>query len=175
MTLPLVVLAALSVVAGFVVIPDVARAIGLPGGFGELVYTTGGQAEAYHFNGELALAGTLAAVLGILFAWWLVADLRRPQRLAAAMPGPYHLVRNKFYFDEMYQWLIDRVVLVVAYGVAWFDRHLINDTGVDGTSNLLNYFGFRLKFAQTGKLPNYALAIVVGVIALAVIAFSART
>ncbi len=75
----------------------------------------------------------------------------------------------------MYQWLIDRVILVVAYGVAWFDRHLINDTGVDGTSNLLNYFGFRLKFAQTGKLPNYALAIVVGVIALAVIAFSART
>jgi NADH-quinone oxidoreductase subunit L len=175
MTLPLIVLAALSVVAGFVVIPDVARAIGLPGGFGELVYTTGGHAEEYHFNGELALAGTLAAVLGILFAWWLVADLRRPQCLAAAMPGPYQLVRNKFYFDEMYQWLIDRVVLVVAYGVAWFDRHLINDTGVDGTSNLLNYFGFRLKFAQTGKLPNYALAIVVGVIALAVIAFSVRT
>jgi NADH-quinone oxidoreductase subunit L len=123
----------------------------------------------------IALGGTLAALAGIFFTAWLLAEPGRIQRFTAAIPGLYALVRNKFYFDEMYQWLIDRVVLVIAFAVAWFDRHLINDTGVDGTSNLTNYFGFRLKFAQTGRIPNYALVIVIGVLTLAVIAFTTRT
>ena len=172
MTLPLLILGALSVVAGFVIIPGFAEGIGLPGGFGELVYTAGEHGEEWHFNLGLATAGTLAALAGILFAFYLLSDLRRMHRFTAAIPDLYTIVKNKFYFDEMYQWLIDRVILVLAFGIAWFDRRLINDTGVDGTSNLTNYLGFRLKFHVTGKLPNYALVIVLGVLTLAVIAFS---
>jgi NADH-quinone oxidoreductase subunit L len=175
MTLPLMILGVLSAVAGFVVIPRVAKGIGLPDGFGALVFRTFEHGEEYHFDTALATAGTVAALIGILFAAWLLADLRRVRRFTAAIPDLYGLTVNKFYFDQMYQWLIDRVILVVAYGVAWFDRHLINDTGVDGTSSLTSYFGFRLKFAQTGKLPNYAFAIVLGVLTLVVIAFTTRT
>jgi NADH-quinone oxidoreductase subunit L len=175
MTFPLVVLALLSLTAGYLVIPGVAQALGLPDGFKALVLKPGEAAEEYHFNVGLVLASTVAVVLSILFAYYMVSVPERVRRLTAAIPNLYALVRNKFYFDEMYQWLIDRVVLVVAYGVAWFDRHLINDTGVDGASSLTGYLGFRIKFAQTGKIPNYALAIVIGVIALAVIAFSTRT
>jgi NADH-quinone oxidoreductase subunit L len=174
-TLPLLILGALSVVAGLVIIPGVAEGIGLPDGFGALVFNAREGPEEYSWTTSIALASTLTAVGGALFTSWLLATPGRMARFTAAIPGLYGLVTSKFYFDEMYQWLIDRVVLVAAFGVAWFDRHLINDTGVDGTSNLTGYFGFRLKFAQTGKLPNYALVIVVGVLTLAVIAFSTRT
>jgi NADH-quinone oxidoreductase subunit L len=175
MTFPLIFLGILSVIAGFVVIPGVAEAIGLPGGFGALVYTTGERPEEFHFSTTLALAGTLTGVGGILFGSYLIAGRGRMQRFTAAIPDLYNLAKNKFYFDEMYQWLIDRVILVVAYGVAWFDRNIINDTGVDGSASLTSYLGFRLKFAQTGRIPNYALAIVVGIIALVAVAFSTRT
>lgn len=184
MTFPLLFLAALSIVAGLVIVPDIAQGIGLPArivdghevfGFGVLVFNPLEGPESWHWNTGLALASTLTALGGIGFTGWLLAAPGRMQRFTAAIPGVYALVKNKFYFDEMYQWLIDRVILVVAFAVAWFDRHIINDTGVDGTSNLANYFGFRLKFAQTGKIPNYALAIVVGALTLAVIAFTTRT
>jgi NADH-quinone oxidoreductase subunit L len=175
MTFPLIVLGALSVVTGFLIIPDVAKAVGLPFGFGSLVYSVTEGAVPYHFNVPHTVASTLCVVGGLLFAYYLVSDLGRIRRFTAAIPELYNLVWHKLYFDEMYQWLIDRVILVVAFGIAWFDRHLINDTGVDGTSNLTGYLGFRLKFSQTGRIPNYALAIVIGVITLAVVAFSIRT
>ena len=176
MTSTLLFLAALSVVAGFVVIPGFAEGIGLPHGFGELVYNPAeDHGHAFHFNMSLAVAGTVAVLLGILFALYMFTEMARVRRFTAAVPDIYTIVKNKFYFDEMYQWLIDRVVLVVAFGIAWFDRHLINDTGVDGTSSLTNYLGFRLKFHETGKLPNYALVIVLGVLTLAVIALSTRS
>src|SRR5262249_5983536 len=107
-----------------------------------------------------------------LFAVYIVSNLARVRRFTASAGFLYTLVTSKFYFDEMYQWLIDRVVLVSAFGIAWFDRHLINDTGVDGTSGLTNYFGFRLKFIETGRIPNYALGIVIGILTLAVVAFT---
>ncbi|MFN8556721.1 MAG: NADH-quinone oxidoreductase subunit L [Dehalococcoidia bacterium] len=175
MTSTLLILAFLSIVAGFVVIPSFAEGLGLPGGFGALVFNALEGPEEWHFAPDLAVAGTVAGVFGLLFALYMVSRPSRVRRLTASMPSLYALVKNKFYFDEMYQWLIDRVVLVIAYGVAWFDRNIINDTGVDGTSRLTSYLGFRAKFAQTGRIPNYALAIVVGVLTLAVIALSTRS
>jgi NADH-quinone oxidoreductase subunit L len=184
MTIPLIILGVLSIVAGLVIVPDIAQSLGMPSrivddhevfGFGVLVFNPIEGPESWHWNTGLALASTVTALGGIAFTAWLLSVPGRMQRFTAAIPGLYALVKNKFYFDEMYQWLIDRVVLVTAFGIAWFDRHIINDTGVDGGSNLTNYFGYRLKFAQTGRIPNYALAIVVGVLALAVIAFTTRT
>ncbi len=59
--------------------------------------------------------------------------------------------------------------------VAWFDRNVVNDTGVNGTGGLTAYIGDRLKYLETGKLPNYALGVVFGVVALAFIAFATQT
>ncbi|MBF8286502.1 MAG: nuoL, partial [Dehalococcoidia bacterium] len=61
------------------------------------------------------------------------------------------------------------VVLVAGGVIAWFDRKVVNDTGVDGSAGLGLFAGFEMKFLETGKLPNYALAIVAGVIVLAAV------
>ncbi len=76
--------------------------------------------------------------------------------------------------DDIYQWAIDRVVLVVGGVIAWFDRNVVNDTGVDGSARLGVFAGFGMKFLETGKLPNYALAIVTGVIVLAIVFMAVR-
>ena len=69
--------------------------------------------------------------------------------------------------------MIDRAVLGLAGVVAWFDRSVVNQTGVDGGAQSIGYAGLRLKFLQTGRIPNYALAMAVGVIVIALVAFGA--
>ena len=51
-----------------------------------------------------------------------------------------------------------------------FDKRIVNETGVDGGAQTVGYFGYRLKFLQTGKIPNYALGMAVGIVALTLIA-----
>jgi len=65
-------------------------------------------------------------------------------------------------------------VLAAGNVIAWFDRNVVNDTGVDGSGVIAVFSGFSLKFTKTGKLPNYALGIVVGVIVLAAVFLAVR-
>ena len=58
--------------------------------------------------------------------------------------------------------------------VAVFDRAVVNDSGVNGTGELTSFFGWIGKYQQTGKIPNYALAIVVGIVVIAAVAFGYR-
>jgi hypothetical protein len=58
--------------------------------------------------------------------------------------------------------------------IAVFDRVVVNDSGVNGAGEVTDYAGWLGKFPQTGKLPNYALAIVVGVVVIAAVAFGYR-
>jgi NADH-quinone oxidoreductase subunit L len=175
MTLPLIILAALSIVAGFIVIPEVGEAVGLPGGYGEFVYSHAHGPEEFHFDWTLATIGTVAALAGFAFTLYLIATPARIRRFTASIPELYGLVAHKYYFDELYQWTIDRIVLAGARLIAYFDRKVINDTGVDGPSFFTRYLGYRLKFTQTGRLPNYAFIIVLGVIVLTVLAYTTRT
>jgi len=174
MSLPLVALAALTVVAGFVAFDAVGKALGFPGGIGEFVFV-GGEAETFTVNaGVMALSIVLAVggVIGGLYIWRGSAQGRPARRAAEALPWAYRTLRNKYYMDDIYQALINGVVLTISAVVAWFDRNVVNDTGVDGAGFVPRITGYVLKFHETGKLPNYALGIAIGVIVLAVVAFS---
>ncbi|OGO47629.1 MAG: hypothetical protein A2W34_01125 [Chloroflexi bacterium RBG_16_64_32] len=168
MTVPLLLLAALTVVAGFVTFDGVGEALGFPGGFGEFVFSE--EPEAFHFPLDVAVLSTVAALAGLATAFYFWSGEAEPARRAAETFRPaYETLKRKYFVDEVYQWAIDRVVLVTGGVVAWFDRNVVNDTGVDGTAGLGVFTGFGMKFLETGKLPNYALAIVTGVIVLAIV------
>ena len=64
---------------------------------------------------------------------------------------------------------IDRVVLAFGAFVAVFDRIIVNDTGVDGPSVSVMLSAVRLRLVQTGRLYNYGMAMVLGVVALALV------
>jgi NADH-quinone oxidoreductase subunit L len=168
MTVPLLLLAALTVIAGFVVFEGVGEALGFPGGFGEFVFLE--EPEAFHFPWDVAIISTLAAVAGLAGGFYFWSGTAQPARRAAKLfPAAYETLKRKYFMDDIYQWAIDRVVLVAGNVIAWFDRNVVNDTGVDGSAGLGVFTGFGMKFLETGKLPNYALAIVTGVIVLGIV------
>lgn len=173
MTLPLIFLCILAIVAGFVAFEGVGKALGFPGGIGQFVVPFGEEGELLSINAAIAWGASIAGVVGFLVAiyyWWGRGE--RAAAVARAMPELYDLVRNKFYFDDLYQAIVNYVVLGFGRVVAWFDRQVINDSGVDGTAGLTGFAGYRLKFHETGRVPNYAMAIALGVVVLSVIAFS---
>ncbi len=172
MTLPLVFLAFLSVVAGFFIFSDFGDALGFPGGFTEFVFDD--YPEVFQVDWGLVGLSTALFLIGTFGAGWLYWNgrLDYSTRLAAWQPRVYEMLQRKFYFDDLYQFLIDRVVLGFSYLVSWFDRFAVNDTGVDGSATMTGYAGFLLKHLQTGRVPNYAMAIAVGVVALALISLA---
>jgi NADH-quinone oxidoreductase subunit L len=174
MSVPLIVLGALAAVSGFVVFDTVGEALGFPGGFGKFVFFE--HPHEYEFDAAITLVSVLTVGGGLVAAWFIWTGEQRPAKeLARLFPQAYQASYRKFYFDEIYQWAIDHVVLAVGRVMAWFDRVIVNDTGVNGTAEATGLAGWLLKFQQTGKLPNYALAIVVGVVTLAIIGLAMRT
>ncbi|MDP2673283.1 MAG: NADH-quinone oxidoreductase subunit L [Dehalococcoidia bacterium] len=168
MTLPLLLLAALTLVAGFVAFDGVGEVLGFPGGIGKFVFLE--EPEAFHFPWDVAVLSTLAAVAGLAGGFYFWSGDATPARRAAELFRPaYVTLQRRYFMDDIYQWGINRVVLVAGAVIAWFDRAVVNDTGVNGSAWLGVFAGFELKFLETGKLPNYALAIVAGVIVLAAV------
>jgi NADH-quinone oxidoreductase subunit L len=174
MTGPLIFLAILAVISGWVIFQDVGDALGFPGGITEFIFIH--EPHEYHIEWGFAAASAATAIGGIFFASWLYWNgrLDRSTALANFQPAVYDMFRNKFYFDELYQAAIDRGVLGFSYITSWFDRYVVNDTGVDGTAQVTGYSGNLLKHLQTGKVPNYALGIALGVVVLAIAGLAAR-
>ena len=172
MTGPLIFLAFLSILAGFFVFGDFGSALGFPGGFSEFVFIH--HPEVFHVDWGLVGLSTALFVIGAFGGAWFYWNgrLDRATVIAEWQPKVYEMVQRKFYFDELYQFLIDRVVLGFSYLVSWFDRFAVNDTGVDGSATLTGYAGFLLKHLQTGRVPNYAMAIAAGVVALTLISLA---
>ncbi len=85
-----------------------------------------------------------------------------PARLQEQFSGLHTLVVNKFYIDELYQWIIDRVALAFGNFMALFDRVVVNDTGVNGTGRSVMLSALVLRLLETGKVYNYALGMAAG-------------
>ena len=171
MVLPMVLLALLAVIAGFVALDPVGRVLGFTGGIGEVVFTQGHEGHAFALDATIALGATLSALAGIAigFMYWSGAA-ERAVRARQWAPEFHDLLVNRYYIDHLYQFAIDKVVFGLATVVAYFDRWVVNETGVDGSAQGISFAGYRLKFLQTGRIPNYALAMAIGVVVLALVA-----
>jgi NADH-quinone oxidoreductase subunit L len=174
MAVPLIILAGLATVAGFFVFDQVGEALGFVGGIGQLVYLDHPHPFTqldYAFAGIATL--TALAGIGIGVAYWR-GDAQRAVQARQWAPDLHALFVNRYYMDDLYQAIINRVILGAATVVAWFDKRIVNETGVDGGAQTISYLGYRLKFLQTGRIPNYALGMALGVLVLAVVAVGAR-
>lgn len=160
MTIPLMVLAVGAGILGFIAIP-----IGGYDGFNSFLNT---NAHGFSINPALTGVSILVAVGGFAFGWAIYhRGAISTESLVKKYGWLHQLLVNKYYIDTFYQWIIDRVVLVVSQGVAFFDRVVVNDGGVNGTANTIQKAGFRLRRLETGLVYNYAMAMVIGVVAIA--------
>jgi NADH-quinone oxidoreductase subunit L len=172
MTVPLAILAVLATVAGLIAFTGVGKALGFAGGIGEVVYLPIEGAHAFELDFVFAAGATVTAVVGVaigLAYWW--GDARRAVAARSWAPEIHQLLERRYYMDELYQGVINRAVLGLATVVAWFDKRVVNETGVDGGTQFVGFLGHRLKFLQTGRIPNYAFGMALGVVVLAIVAF----
>jgi NADH-quinone oxidoreductase subunit L len=176
MTLPLLPLALLAIISGLVVFEGVGEALGFHSGWLGFVYSHLHGPEEFHIDWTLTIISVIAVAAGIAAGVWMWGGAAEPARRAGAFsPLLYRTFLNRFYIDEVYQLVIDKIVLASGRVVAVFDRVIVNDTGVNGTGEATGFLGWLGKYHQTGKVPNYALAIVIGIAVIAIVAFGYRT
>jgi NADH-quinone oxidoreductase subunit L len=184
MTIPLVVLAALSVVGGFVGLPRVLSSTGDRFGaflapiFLPLAVQAGeGHSQPLSHGTEwlLIAASTAVASAGVLLAWkWYAReDGREPARIAARFPGVYALVRDRFRVDELYDAVFVRPFQAVARALWKVVDVLVIDGVLNASAFLVELAGDLLRFLQTGNVRNYALGFFLGLVALMVFVIGA--
>ncbi|MDA0988644.1 MAG: NADH-quinone oxidoreductase subunit L [Chloroflexi bacterium] len=164
MTVPLIALAVLALGAGLLA-PGL-----IPGydGFGNWLFFE--EPEAYHINFLVMVISVVLSIGGFAIGWALYSrKLLSADRIRERFSGLHRVLVNKYYLDDLYQWVINRVVLAFARFMALFDRIVVNDVGVNGTGRSVFLSAWRLRYLETGKVYNYALVMVVGVVAVALI------
>ncbi len=162
MTVPLMLLAFFALTVGFIAF----NWTDAYGGFADLLV---GEGE-FHINVWLTIVSLLLAVGGIIIGWMAYSrGSISHQSLAQRYPTVYRILVNKYYIDEIYQWVINRIVLALGRFTALFDRAVVNDIGVNGSALSVWTSAMILRFVQTGKMYNYGLVMALGVIALTLI------
>ena len=104
----------------------------------------------------------LAVLLGLTAAWalyWKAAIDPLPAKLGALSRA----MRNRFYFDELYEATVIRFHDLLAAMAAWFDRWIIAGVAVRGTHGTTELVGRALRLLQTGSLQTYAFLFAMGV------------
>ena len=188
MTVPLMILAFLSIVGGWFAAPHllgktdyfeaflhpVFSAYGVPPGIEQGASLAGAAGEAGGISPspamELfhALTGppVILAVIGLLVAWWFY--IRRPdapKKLAERVHGLYTLLLNKYYVDEIYAILFIRPFLWISTNVLW---HVVDERVIDGTVNgfadVARDAGGQARELQSGNARSYATWVVIGAV-----------
>ena len=145
MTFPLVFLAAVTLVAGF--IP-----------FGHFV-SSDGHSYDIHIEAGVAALSLCVAVAGIALATWMYLreDRKVADSLATTFSGLHKAAYHRFYIDEIYQFITHRIIFAcVSTPIAWFDRHV-----VDGFMNMLakvtQSISVVIRPMQSGNVQKYCI------------------
>lgn len=156
MTFPLVFLALMSVVAGYI-------------HFSEYVTADHMSFEA-HLNYPLAAIAVGVGLAGILIAFVFYKKPNNlPEKVSNGFGSLYRYAYDKFYFDELYMFITKEIIFKrISAPFAWFDRKV-----VDGTMNLIGNSTVsgseKIKKIQSGRVQDYAFAFIAGAVVLAMI------
>ncbi|MBI4182634.1 MAG: NADH-quinone oxidoreductase subunit L [Proteobacteria bacterium] len=170
MTLPLIALAAGAVFSGLLFY-DLLVGEGWKEFWRESIFTlptTTVLEDLHHVPGWVKLLPVAMAALGIALAYLMYA--LRPG-LAGVLAGRFRAVYlfllNKWYFDELYDFLFVRPAHVIGRGL-WKsgDGALIDGVGPDGVAAATIELARRASRLQTGYLYHYAFAMLIGVVFL---------
>jgi NADH-quinone oxidoreductase subunit L len=156
MTVPLLILALMSIIAGF-----------FP--FAHLVSPDYKPFET-HFHWGLVAASIGIALTGILFAWLMYKkenDLS--DRFTIAFGLFYKWTYNKFYIDELYMFITKKVIFQhISAPFAWFDRHVVDGT-MNAIGNSTVWVSEKIKGLQSGRVQDYAMYFVSGAVVIAMV------
>lgn len=165
MTLPLVILAVISCVAGFVP-------------FGNLVTWNGHPMfESVNFftnlgalDWSVASISLAVAIVAILLATVMYKkENPLPAKMKNALPMLWDWCYHRFYWDELYMFITHKIIFgCISKPIAWFDRHVI-DGSMDGLAWVTQRISFAIRGLQSGNIQFHVWVYLVGVILLGAI------
>ena len=124
--------------------------------------------EMEHVPALVSLSPTLMMLAGFAVAYYMyLVDRAAPQRLADAFPALYRFLLNKWYFDELYDFLFVRPAFAIGR-LFWKggDGVIIDGFGPDGVSARVLDVARNSVRLQTGYVYHYAFAMLLGAAAL---------
>jgi len=164
-TLPLIILAVLSVIGGYIGVPEVL------GGHHELAHFLSPVVPHQNFHLShsteyiLMALSTLLVIAAILFAWFKYKNYQGE----GDAKGFGKILQNKWYIDELY----DAAVVKPLMALSAFLDGIAEKKGIDGMVNgvgkLVNYASRQARLLQSGQVGAYVLLMVLGMILLFVI------
>ncbi len=168
MTIPLIIMASLAVIVGFLGVPPFNTSI-----FYNFLHVD--FKNAYNFSPFiknapwylLSLVSVLAGLSGIFAAYLLyIKKVVIPEWLKSTFKPIYALSYNKLYVDEIYDFLIIKPLLAF-FNFLWkiVDVSVI-DGAVNGVASSFAFFSVKVKKIQNGMLMSYILTLSIGVAAL---------
>jgi NADH-quinone oxidoreductase subunit L len=193
MTVPLICLAILSTVGGWVAAPHLVGGTEYFDKFLSPVFAAYAPAQGDTvtrvLNPELLPPGSTApsagldllhaltgmpviiALLGLLLAWWFyIKSPETPKKLAQSVRGLYTLVLHKYYIDELYNAVIVQPLLWISTNLLW---KVIDEGAIDGTVNGIGRgmreSGAHVRQIQSGNARSYATWVVIGAVGVTVL------
>ena len=159
MTFPLIVLAVLSIAAGYVGIPE----------FLAPVFAQGEAAAAHHGEAGtvIMIIATLMGLTGIAGAYYVyVLNPQLPEQFASRWKALYEGSLNKWYVDEAYDRAFVRPTVAVAADMWKRIDVAVIDGAVNGIARGIAWGGWLLRLIQSGQTQHYALAMALGLVVL---------
>jgi NADH-quinone oxidoreductase subunit L len=155
MKLPMVLLAVCTVAAGF--IP-----------FAQYVSSDGIALET-HLHIAFSIAPVLMALAGIGLAIYLfLRENECPEKWSASLGGIYQTAKKKFYVDEVYSFITQKIIFnFIGRPAAWIDKNIV-DGSMNGIAHSTAAVSGWIKGIQSGKVQNYVLYFFGGIVALTV-------
>lgn len=155
-TVPLLVLAVLSIVTGYIGIPE----------FLQHAFPAS-QGDGYHGPAAMGIMvlATLAGFIGIGMAYvFYVKSPEIPDQLMTKWQTLYQCSLNKWYVDEAYDKAFVNPTFKIA-DVMWKKVDIaIIDNAVNGVARGFAWWGWVTRTIQTGQTQNYALGMTVGAV-----------
>src|SRR5881397_266231 len=160
MTIPLIILAVLSILTGYLGIPQFLAPV-LPRPEGMAVPHADPAAAG------IMLLATLMGLGGIATAYLAyVKSPGLPQQLADQWRNVYALSLNKWYVDELYDRLFVRPTVALASGLWKIVDVEVIDAMVNGVASATVLWGRALRLVQSGEVQHYALAMALGAVVI---------
>ena len=155
MTLPLVILGALSTLLGgsLALYPE-----GMQGVLADLARPHGAD--------EGLMIGLLAgcSLIGLVGAWIFYRPGARVDRLQNSVPGAFAVLRSKLLFDEIYDWYVAKVQRRGADILGVLDQLLISGLMVRGSAGLAALVGLVGRATHVGSIHGYVYWFLAGMI-----------
>jgi len=176
---PLVILAVLSVIGGWLAAPAL---LGGPDYFASFlapVFASPQGAEAvneaaaHQLEIILAIVAVASALIGLGVAFWLyIRQPGKPEQIAKSLQPVYNTLLNKYYVDEFYAAVVIKPLMWISTNVLW---KWVDVAGIDGTVNGIatgaTSLGDTVRHAQSGNTRSYAVWVVIGALVIIAVIF----